>query len=100
MLGIRADPNEYLNCSTAEMVFGSILIVHGEFVSPPQRQHDSLITKFVPKTTIFMVILSAHLSKPWILLLLSVRVDRHKTPLCRPYEGLFREIGKGVGHSP
>ena len=51
MLGIRTAPKEDLNCSAAEMVFGSTLIVFGEFVSPPQRQHNSLITKFVPKTT-------------------------------------------------
>ena len=68
MLGIRTAPKEDLNCSAAEMVFGLTLIVRGEFVSPPQK-HYSLITEFVP---IFMVILCAHLSKPWILLLLSL----------------------------
>ena len=53
MLGIRTAPKEDLSCSATEMVFGSTLIVPGEFVAPPQRQHDSLITKFVPKTTDF-----------------------------------------------
>ena len=53
MLGIRTAPKEDLNYSATEMVFGSTLIVPGEYVSPPQRQHDSLITKFVPKATDF-----------------------------------------------
>ena len=53
MLEIRTAPKEDLNCSAAEMVFGSTLLVPGEFVSPPQRQHDLLISKFVPKTTDF-----------------------------------------------
>ena len=96
MLGIRTAPKEDLNCSAAEMVFGSTLIVPGEFVSPPQRQHDSLITKFVPKTTDFHCNskcspIKALDTDDFVF----VQVDRHKTPLCRPYEGPFRVIGKG-----
>ena len=72
MLGIRTAPKEDLNCSAAEMVFGSTLIVPGEFVSLPKRQHDSLITNLCLKLQIFKVILSAHRSKPWILLILSL----------------------------
>ena len=97
MLGIRTAPKEDLNCSAAEMVFGSTLIVPGEFVSPPQRQHNSLITKLVPKTTDFHGISKCSPIKALDTAdFVFVRVDRHKMPLCRLYEGPFRVIGKGV----
>ena len=97
MLGIRTASKEDFKCSATEMVFGSTLIVPGEFVSPPQRQHDSLITKFVPKTTDFhgnskCSPIKALDTADFVF----VQVERHKTPLCRPYEGPFRVIGKGV----
>ena len=96
MLGIRTAPKEDLNCSAAELVFGSTLIIPGQFVSPPQRQHDSLITKFVPKTTDLhgnskCSPIKALDTADFVF----VRVDRHKIPLCRSYEGPFRVIGKG-----
>ena len=53
LLGIRTASKEDLNCTAAEMVFGSTVIVPAQFVSPPKRQHDSHIIKFVPKTTNF-----------------------------------------------
>ena len=78
------------------MVFGSTLIVPGEFVSPPQRQNDSLITKLVPKTTDFHGNSKCSPTKALDTAdFVFLRVDRHRTPLCRPYEGPFRVFGKG-----
>ena len=101
MLGIRTAPKEYLNFSATEMVFGSTLIVPGEFVSSSQRQHDSLITKFVPKTTDFHGNSKCSLIKALDTAdFVFVRVDRHKISLCRPYEGPFRELVKVKRHLP
>ena len=96
MLGIRTAPKEDLNCSAAEMVFGSTLIVPGEFISPTHRQRDAPTTKFLPANTEFhgnskCAPIKALDTAAFVF----VRVDRHKTPLCKPYEGPFRVIRKG-----
>ena len=69
MLWIRTAPKEDLNCSAAEMVFGSTLTVPGEFISPTHRQHDVPIPNFFPPIPNFTVTLNVCLSKLWILLL-------------------------------
>ena len=96
MLGIRTAPKEDLNCSAAEMVFGSTLTVPGEFISPTHRQRDAPTTKFLPTNTEFhgnskCAPIKALDTAAFVF----VRVDRHKTPLCKPYEGPFRVIRKG-----
>ncbi len=96
MLGIRTAPKEDLNCSAAEMVFGSTLTVPGEFISPTHRQCDAPTTKFLPTNTEFhgnskCAPIKALDTAAFVF----VRVDRHKTPLCKPYEGPFRVIRKG-----
>ena len=96
MLGIRSAPKEDLNCSAAEMVFGSTLTVPGEFISPTHRQRDAPTTKFLPTNTEFH---GNSKCAPFKALdtaaFVFVRVDRYKTPLCKPYEGPFRVIRKG-----
>ena len=96
MLGIRTAPKEDLNCSAALMVFGSTLTVPGEFISPTHRQRDAPTTKFLPTNTEFhgnskCAPIKALDTAAFVF----VRVDRHKTLLCRPYEGPFRVIRKG-----
>ena len=96
MLGIRTVPKEDLNCSAAEMVFGSTLTVLEEFISPTNRQRDAPTTKFLPTNTEFhgnskCVPIKALDTAAFVF----VRIDSHKTPLCRPYKGPYRVIRKG-----
>ena len=82
MLEIRTAPKEDLNCSAAEMVFGSTLTVPGEFISPTHRQRDAPTTKFLPTNTEFhgnskCAPIKALDTAAFVF----VRVDRHKTPL-------------------
>ena len=96
MLGIRTAPKEDLNCSAVEMVFRSTLTVPGEFISPSHRQHDAPTTKFFPTNTKFHGNSKCAPIKPLdTAAFVFVRVDRHKTPPCRPYERPFRVIRKG-----
>ena len=86
MLGIRTGPKEDLNCSAAETVFGSTLTVPGEFISPTHRQRDAATTKILPTNTEFHGNSKcAHIKALDTAAFVFVRVDRHKTPLCRPY---------------
>ena len=57
LLGIRTTPKEDLNCSSAELVYGSPLTVPGNFIATPQGMHDSskilsqlrdMVSKFAP----------------------------------------------------
>ena len=86
MLGIRTAPKEDLNCSAVEMVFRSTLTVPREFISPTHRQRDAPTTKFLPTNTEFHGNSKCAPIKAFVF----VRLDRHKTPLCRHYEGPFR----------
>ena len=96
MLGIRTAPKENLNGSTAEMMFGSTLTVPGEFISPTHRQRDAPTTEFLPTNTEFHGNSKcASIKSLDTAAFVFVRVDWHKTPLCRPYEGPFRVIRKG-----
>ena len=95
MLGIRTAPEDDLNCSAAEMVFGSTLTLPGEFISPTHRQRDAPTTKFFPTNTGFHGNSKcAPIQALDTAAFEFIRVDRHKTPLCRPYEGPFRVIRK------
>ena len=96
MFMIRTAPKEDLNCSAAEMVFGSTLTVLEEFISPTNRQRDAPTTKFLPTNTEFhgnskCVPIKALETAAFVF----VTINRHKTPLCRPYKGAFRVIRKG-----
>ena len=60
LLGIRTVPKEDLNCSSAELVYGTPLTVPGDFVATPQGMYDSgailphlrdTISKFTPTPT-------------------------------------------------
>ena len=104
LLGIRTAWREDPDCSPAELVYGSSLRLPGEFVEPsslesqpsstflrdlqqsmqkalppPVKHHNTTTPSYIP----------ANLSSTGYVY---VRVDGHRTPLQRPYNGPFRII--------
>ena len=92
LLGLRTSPKEDLPTSPADIVFRQPLRVPGdvlptphapEFHSPVPRHpvHHSKPKVFVPKEL---------LDSPYVF----VRVDAHRNPLQRPYNGPYRVISR------
>ena len=104
LLGLRTTWREEPGCSPAELVYGSTLRFPGEFIDPtpplslqpsttflrdlqksmhvtlpPPPTHHSSLTSYYPPSL-------GHTGFVY------VRIDKHKTPLQRPYEGPYRII--------
>ena len=104
LLGLRTTWREEPGCSPAELVYESTLRIPGEFIDPtpplslqpsttflrdlqksmhetlpPPPTHHSSLTSYYPPSL-------GHTGFVY------VRIDKHKTPLQRPYEGPYRII--------
>ena len=104
LLGLQTTWREEPGCSPAELVYGSTLRIPGEFIDPtpplslqpsttflrdlqksmhetlpPPPTHHSSLTSYYPPSL-------GHTGFVY------VRINKHKTPLQRPYEGPYRII--------
>ena len=105
LLGIRTAPKEDLECSSAELVYGTPLTVPGDFIyshsmccdSKFQLQHlRDQVRSLAPIPT------SQHGAVPVSLprdlqqaKFVFIRRDAHRTPFQRPYEGPYKVLQPG-----
>ncbi|BHF60405.1 hypothetical protein SprV_0100337000 [Sparganum proliferum] len=105
LLGIRAALKSDLDCSAAELVFGTTLRLPGEMVTPTSRGAEETPENFVHRLRQFMRSLSpvpprAPSTEPYVEKGLAncthvfVRCDRVRKPLESPYEGPFRVLAR------
>ncbi|BHF84524.1 hypothetical protein SprV_0902767500 [Sparganum proliferum] len=105
LLGIRAALNSDLDCSAAELVFGTTLRLPGEMVTPTSRGAEETPENFVHRLRQFMRSLSpvpprAPSTEPYVEKGLAncthvfVRCDRVRKPVESPYEGPFRVLAR------
>ena len=91
-----------LNCSSAELVYGSPLTLPGNFIPTPQGMHESstilpqlrdTVSKFATISTTYhgghrTFVPSDLQSSEYVF----IRRDAHRTPLQGPYEGPFHVL--------
>ncbi|BHF71785.1 hypothetical protein SprV_0401484500 [Sparganum proliferum] len=105
LLGIRAALKSDLDCSAAELVFGTTLRLPGEMVTPTSRGAEETPENFVHRLRQFMRSLSpvpprAPSTEPHVEKGLAncthvfFRCDRVRKPLESPYEGPFRVLAR------
>nr|VZI35605.1 unnamed protein product [Spirometra erinaceieuropaei] len=105
LLGIRAALKSDLDCSAAELVFGTTLRLPGEIVTPTSRGAEETLENFVHRLRQFMRSLSpvpprAPSTEPYVEKGLAncthvfVRCDRVRKPLESPYERTFRVLAR------
>nr|VZI13842.1 unnamed protein product [Spirometra erinaceieuropaei] len=105
LLGIRVALKSDLDCSAAELVFGTTLRLSGEMVTPTSRGAEETPENFVHRLRQFMRSLSpvpprAPSTEPYVEKGLAncthvfVRCDRVRKPLESPYEGPFRVLAR------
>nr|VZI19460.1 unnamed protein product [Spirometra erinaceieuropaei] len=105
LLGIRAALKSDLDCSAAELVFGTALRLPGAVVTPTSRCAEEIPENFVHRLRPFMRSLSpvpprAPSTEPYFEKGLAncthvlVRCDRVRKPLESPYEGPFRVLAR------
>ncbi|BHF73335.1 hypothetical protein SprV_0401641600 [Sparganum proliferum] len=105
LLGIRAALKSDLDCSAAELVFGTTLRLPGEMVTLTSRGAEETPENFVHRLRHFMRSLSpvpprAPSTEPYVEKGLAncthvfVRCDRVRKPLESPYEGPFRVLAR------
>ncbi|BHF81044.1 hypothetical protein SprV_0702417300 [Sparganum proliferum] len=105
LLGIRAALKLDLDCSAAELVFGTTLRLPGEMVTPTSRGAEETPENFVHPLRQFMRSLSPvpprpPSTEPYVEKGLAncthvfVRCDRVRKPLESPYEGPFRVLAR------
>lgn len=104
LLGLRTAWREEPDCSPAELVYGSTLRIPGEFIEPtPPRSLQPSSTFLRDLQSSMREALpppSVHHSSPKSYNpsfldqtgYVYVRIDKHKTPLQRPYDGPFRVV--------
>lgn len=104
MLGLRTTPKEELKASPAELVFGSVLTVPGEFLAPARDttvpDHLSQLRQKVAdlKPTPMSKHGNTKVSMPKNIKnakFVFIRRDARQTPLRRPYEGPYRVLEAG-----
>ena len=103
------------NCSPAELVYGSSLRIPGEFIDTQNNRQCEPTSQFlrdlqhsmhsaIPPPTMYHTTPQQHLPPNLAQSgYVYVRVDSHRSPLQRPYEGPFRIIATSgqmfyVGH--
>ncbi|BHF64509.1 hypothetical protein SprV_0200751400 [Sparganum proliferum] len=105
LLGIRAELKSDLDCSAAELIFGSTLRLPGEMVTPTSRGAEETPENFVHRLRQFMRSLSpvpprAPSTEPYVEKGLAncthvfVQCDRVRKSLESPYEGPFRVLAR------
>lgn len=106
LLGLRTAPKAELDCSVAEMLYGSTLRVPGDLVEPSDN-NDLAPNKFAIKIRHAMANLKFHAPK-WTPIKgkmdpalqtcthAYIRVDSVQRPLTRPYEGPYRVVKRGA----
>ncbi|BHF73394.1 hypothetical protein SprV_0401647500 [Sparganum proliferum] len=103
LLGIRAALKSGLDCSSAELVFGTTLRLPSEMVTPTSRRANETPDNFVHRLRQFMRSLSpvpprTPMTESCVQKLLDnctivfVRCDRVRQPLESPYEGPLRVL--------
>ena len=106
LLGIRTTPKEDINCSTAELVYGSPLTVPGDFIpgtnEPPNPSSllpwlRQAISKFNFTPMSQHGVAPQHMPReifnsPYVF----IRRDSHKPPLTPPYEGPYKVLQRGT----
>ena len=106
LLGIRTCPKEDLNCSSAELVYGTPITVPGEFVAPVVTQHGThmimphmrnVATERRPTPTtnhgnVRYYVPHNILSSPFVF----IRRDSHRPPLQCPYQGPYKVLDHGA----
>nr|VZI38648.1 unnamed protein product [Spirometra erinaceieuropaei] len=107
LLGIRAALKSDLGCSAAELVFGTILRLPGEMITPTSRGADETPGNLVQRLRQFMRSLSpvpprTPMTESYVEKDLDscthvfVRCDRVRQPLESPYEGPFRVLARNA----
>ena len=103
LLGIRSTVKADLNCSPAELVFGTTLRLPGQFVAPPQSSMTLDVGKYVDRLCHHMRHVSPSAARAQLITpqfppalneapFVFVRVDSLRTPLQQPYIGPFRVL--------
>ena len=105
LLGIRTVPKDDLHCSSAELVYGSPLLVPGEFAgeSPLDCEPGDLLSWLRARVQTFQLIsMSRHFTPsravpPSLATadFVFIRKDSHRPPLIPPYEGPFCVLHRG-----
>ncbi|BHF65772.1 hypothetical protein SprV_0200878500 [Sparganum proliferum] len=107
LLGIRSSLKSYLDCPTAELVFGAIVRPPSQLISPTLRVAVEDPTNLLHRLRQFMKTLSpvsprSSASESYLEKDLAtcshvyLRCDRVRRPLESPYDGPFRVISRGT----
>ena len=108
LLGIRTAPKEDLNCSSAELVYGTPLSVPGDFwpsTAAPSHSPDSAFLPWLRGVVQKQnpIPMSRHGSTSTNMppeltncLYVFLRQDSHRRPLAAPYEGPFKVLQRGA----
>ena len=98
LLGIRATLKEDLSCTSAELVYDTILCLPGDFFSPPVIEDPSSFVSRLRSSMQHLPFVPTRWNGRHAVYLLPdlqtathvyVRRDSHKPPLTRPYDGPF-----------
>ena len=100
LLGLRTVPKEDLKASTAELVYGSPIIVPGQFVTEVPPTNENLLSDIRNRVQQLLPQHSSNHSKKQFFVpkdlqssdFVFIRKDGYKAPLVRPYEGPYRVI--------
>ena len=102
---MRTVPKDDLHCSSAELVYGSPLMVPGEFAgdSPLDCEPGDFLSWLRARVQTFQPISMSRHSTPFTAVppslatadFVFIKKDSHRPPLIPPYEGPFRVLHRG-----